>query len=79
NSASSQLSDITELSEIELEASVLQEIEALEKLIGGGSGGGSMNLKQEQEKEQSLSALQRALIALKDARSKLEKYETQSK
>ncbi|EGJ28343.1 MULTISPECIES: type I polyketide synthase [Moorena] len=38
-----------------------------------------MNLKQEQEKEQSLSALQRALIALKDARSKLEKYETQSK
>ncbi|AOX02953.1 hypothetical protein BJP34_29070 [Moorena producens PAL-8-15-08-1] len=30
---SSQLSDITELSEIELEASVLQEIEALEKLI----------------------------------------------
>ncbi|NEP29953.1 type I polyketide synthase [Moorena sp. SIO3B2] len=36
-----------------------------------------MNPKQEQE--QSLSALQRALIALKDARSKLEKYETQSK
>ena len=34
-----------------------------------------MNLKQEQE----LSPLQRALLALKDARSKLEKYEAQSK
>ncbi|NER50059.1 MAG: type I polyketide synthase, partial [Symploca sp. SIO1A3] len=34
-----------------------------------------MNLKQ----EQPLSPLQRALLALKDARSKLEKYETQSK
>jgi myxalamid-type polyketide synthase MxaB len=31
--SSFQLSDITQLSEIELEASVLQEIEALEKLI----------------------------------------------
>ncbi|NES68939.1 MAG: polyketide synthase, partial [Okeania sp. SIO2D1] len=36
-----------------------------------------MDLKQEQE--QPLSPLQRALLALKDARSKLEKYESQSK
>ncbi|NER93852.1 MAG: SDR family NAD(P)-dependent oxidoreductase [Symploca sp. SIO1B1] len=36
-----------------------------------------MELKQEQE--QPLSPLQRALLALKDARSKLEKYESQSK
>ncbi len=36
-----------------------------------------MNLKKEQE--QPLSPLQRALLALKDARSKLEKYEAQSK
>ena len=30
---SSELSDVTELSEVELEASVLKEIEELEKLI----------------------------------------------
>ncbi len=33
----------------------------------------------QQEKEQSLSPLQKALLALKDARSKLEKYEAQSR
>ncbi|NER22533.1 MAG: alpha/beta fold hydrolase [Symploca sp. SIO1B1] len=38
-----------------------------------------MSLKPEQEEQQPLSPLQRALLALKDARSKLEKHESQSK